>query len=283
MHPARRAPAPEAYFPPMPDDFGQSMDAGARDQADPSGGGAPGSAAEVRDAQLRALLVQQEALAYGISHDLRAPLRTIEAYSALLERQSGALDDAGREHLARIRSAAARMGALLEALLDYSRVERSELAHAPVDLGLFADLALAELQDAEPGRRASATIAPGLLAQGDERLLRMLVGQLVRNAWNFSDGDVVLEIDGYRVGGVLHVAIRDAGRGFEPQYAERIFEPFQRAHLPEQGAGHGLGLPIAARIAARHGGRLRAESGPGAGSTFHLELPAAVLDDGPSA
>lgn len=257
----------------MPDDLGQSMDAGAADEA------ALRAALEASEARVRALLSQQEALAYGLSHDLRAPLRAIDAYSSLLARGTAeALDDTARGHLDRIRAAAARMGAVLEALLDYSRVERGELAHVPVDLGLFADLALAELQDAEPGKRVRASIAPGLAALGDERMLRMLVTQLVRNAWQFSGEEVVLDIAGTRDGDVLRVAVRDAGSGFDPQYAQRIFDPFQRLHLPEQGAGAGLGLAIAARIAARHGGSLRAESTPGSGSVFHLELPAAPGD-----
>ncbi|MGN6112945.1 MAG: sensor histidine kinase [Luteimonas sp.] len=257
----------------MPDDLGHSMDAGA------PGEDALHASPQARDAQLRNLLAQQEALAYGLSHDLRAPLRIIEAYSALLERQSGdALDATGREHLARIRGAAAKMGALLEALLDYSRVERHSPASATVDLGLYAELALAELQEAGTGKRVQASIAPGLLAAGDERLLRLLVTQLVRNAWNFSGDELVLDMRGHRVGDVLHIAIRDNGRGFDMGQAARIFEPFQRLHLPEEGAGHGLGLAIASRVAERHGGRLRAESAPGEGSTFHLELPAAAGD-----
>jgi signal transduction histidine kinase len=257
----------------MPDDLGQSMDAGV-----PGEGTLHGSP-EARDAQLRSVLAQQEALAHGLSHDLRAPLRVIEAYSALLERHAGnALDATARDHLARIRGAATKMGTLLEALLDYSRVERGAPDGAVVDLGLYADLALAELQDAGTGKRVHATIAPGLLALGDERLLRLLVTQLVRNAWNFSGDELVLDMGGHRVGDVLHVAIRDNGRGFDMRQAERIFQPFQRLHLPEEGAGHGLGLAIASRVAERHGGRLRAESAPGAGSTFHLELPAATGD-----
>jgi signal transduction histidine kinase len=229
------------------------------------------------EALVRALRAQQEALAYGISHDLRAPLRTIDAYSSMLEREAAeALDPAGRDHLARIRAATARMGALLDTLLEYSRVDRGELVRVPVDLGLFADLALAELQDVAPGKKVQASIAPGLVALGDERLLRMLMVQLVRNAWNFSGDDAVLDIGGARDGDTLRVAVRDAGSGFDPRYAERIFEPFQRLHLAEQGAGNGLGLAIAARIAARHGGRLHAESTPGSGSTFHVELPAAT-------
>ena len=271
MRPPRLRAGSGAYSPAMPDDLGQSMNAGA------TGEEALRSALEGSEAQVRALLAQQEALAYGISHDLRAPLRTIEAYSTLLEREAAtALDATARDHVARIRAAAARMGALLEALLEYSRVERGELASEAVDLGLFADLALAELQELVPGKRVKASIAPGLIALGDERLLRMLMAQLVRNAWNFSGDDVVLDVSGTRAGDRLHVAVRDAGSGFEQRYAERIFEPFQRLHLAEQGAGNGLGLAIAARIAARHGGRLHAESTPGSGSIFRIELPAAA-------
>lgn len=235
------------------------------------------AALAVSQAQVRVLVAQQEAMAYGISHDLRAPLRTIDAYSSMLEREAGAaLDDSGRDRLARIRAAVVRMASLLESLLEYSRVERVELARAPVDLGLFADLALAELQEGDAARRVSATIAPGLVAIGDERMLRTLMTHLVRNAWNFSGDEVELDVRGAREGDVMRVSVRDAGSGFDPHYARRIFEPFQRAHLPEQGAGHGLGLAIAARIAERHGGRLHAESTPGSGSIFHVELPAAT-------
>lgn len=235
------------------------------------------AALEASQAQVRALVAQHEALAYGLSHDLRAPLRAIDAWSAVLERESGpTLDAEGRDRLGRIRAAAARMASLLESLLDYSRIDRAELARSQVDLGLFADLALAELSESNPGKRVQATIAPGLLVVGDERQLRLLMAHLVRNAWQFSGEDVVLDVAGAREGAFMRVAVRDAGSGFDPRYAERIFEPFQRLHLPEQGAGHGLGLAIAARIVARHGGRLHAESTPGSGSTFHVELPAAA-------
>lgn len=255
----------------MPDDFGQTTNVVAAGEA------ALRAALDASQAQVRALLAQQEALAYGLSHDLRAPLRAIEAYASLLARGAdGTLGAEGLDQLARIRAAAARMGTVLEALLDYSRAERGQLDHVPVDLGLFADLALAELQEAGPGKRVRASIAPGLAALGDERLLRMLMAQLVRNAWRFSGDEVVLDISGTRDGDVLRIAVRDAGSGFHPQYAQRIFEPFQRLHLAEQGAGTGLGLATAARIVARHGGRLRAESVPGTGSVFHLELPAAA-------
>jgi signal transduction histidine kinase len=261
----------------MSDRSGQSVASADTAHTADTGEAALRRALAESEALVGALRAQQEALAYGISHDLRAPLRTIDAYSALLERgAANGLDDAGRDHLARIRGATARMGALLDSLLEYSRVDRGDLARVPVDLGLLADVELAALQDLAPDRAVHAGIAPGLVAFGDERLLRMLMVQLVRNAWNFSGDDVVLDVDGARDGETLRIAVRDAGSGFDPRYADRIFEPFQRLHLPEQGAGAGLGLAIAARIVARHGGRLHAESTPGSGSVFHVELPAAA-------
>jgi signal transduction histidine kinase len=233
-----------------------------------------------RDASLRALQRQQEVFAHGISHDLRAPLRAIETFSALLERHGAtALDATGHDYLQRIRAAAARMGGLIEALLDYAGLERDALLPRAVDLGLLADLALAELQDAQshdgpPRRSVHATIAPGLAARGDERQLRMLVTQLLRNAWNFSGDEVEIEVSGERRGDLLQVAVRDHGRGFDMRYADKLFEPFQRLHGADEGAGDGIGLAIAMRVVERHGGRLWAQSEPGAGSTFFFELPA---------
>jgi signal transduction histidine kinase len=157
--------------------------AGDRRPHPPAQGDAPSAEAQAqalrqalaeRDATVQALLRQQEVFAYGISHDLRAPLRAIENFSALLDRQSGALDEAGRGHLQRIRDAATRMGALIDTLLDLSRVDRAELVPEPVDLGLLAGLAVAELQELEPGRAVDLEIAPELVALGDERQLRML-------------------------------------------------------------------------------------------------------------
>ena len=246
------------------------------DPLQPTGG--PGDAeslAECRE-QLQALARQQELLAYGISHDLRAPLRAIDQFSALLQRQSAErLDEAGRAHLQRIRDAAARMGTLIESLLAYSHVERSTPARTAVDLSLLAELVVAGLREADPGREAETRVAPGLSAHGDEALLRALLEQLLRNAWQFSTDKVEVEVGGERDGGRLRLWVRDRGRGFDPRYADKLFEPFQRLHGPDEGSGHGLGLAIASRIAARHGGRLWAQSEPGRGSTFFVDLPAA--------
>jgi signal transduction histidine kinase len=226
--------------------------------------------------RLERLVHQQEVFAYGISHDLRAPLRAIETFSALLAKRAAAdLDETGRDHLQRIRDAAGRMGGLIESLLDLSRVDRTELADAPVDLGLLFALAAAELQEAGPGRTLDLAVAPDLWVRGDERLLRMLVDQLLRNAWNFSEGSVDVAVEADVHDGLRAVSVRDRGRGFDMRYAPKLFEPFQRLHAPEEGAGSGIGLAIARSVVERHGGSIRAESEPGAGSTFRFTLPAA--------
>lgn len=230
-----------------------------------------------RGAELERGNRQQELFAYGISHDLRAPLRAIESFAALLDASAGAqLDDAGRDHLARIRGAAARMSVLIDALLALSRASRVELRPAPVDLSMLADWALAELQDAEPTRAAEIVVQPGLAACGDERQLKQLLDQLLHNAWKFSrDRDRVrIEVGGECRDGRMRLSVRDQGSGFEMRYAQRVFEPFQRLHGAEEGGGSGLGLAIVQRVAERHGGRVWAESAPGEGSVFHVELPA---------
>lgn len=212
-----------------------------------------------------------------VSHDLRAPLRSIESFSTLLVRRAaGRLDDTDRDHLSRIRAAAGRMGRLLDALGEYARALQAELRPAPVDLSLLAEWIGAELREAEPDRDAALHVQHGLVVLGDERLLKSMLTQLLRNAWAFSrDRDHVhIELDGEPCGNRLRVRVRDRGCGFDMQYAHKLFEPFQRLHGSEHGAGHGLGLAIAHCIAQRHGGTIHAASQPGIGSEFTLELPA---------
>lgn len=225
--------------------------------------------AELEEAQRRL-----EAFAYGVSHDLRAPLRTIDGFAVQLSRQAQALDDQGREQLARIRTASARMGGLIDSLLELARIGRAELRPMQVDVSMLAEWAAAELQDAQPGRQAVVRVQPGLMTVGDERLLKVLLTQLLRNAWQFSATRDAVEIDveGARDGHLLHFVVRDRGIGFDMAYAGKLFEPFQRLHGSEQGAGDGIGLTIAQQIAARHRGRIRAEAVPDAGASFHVEL-----------
>ena len=225
--------------------------------------------AELEEAQRRL-----EAFAYGVSHDLRAPLRTIDGFAVQLSRQAQALDEQGREQLSRIRSATARMGGLIDSLLELARIGRAELRPVEVDVSMLAEWAAAELQDAQPARQAVVRVQPGLVAVGDERLLKVLLTQLLRNAWQFSASRDAVEIDveGARNGQGLHFVVRDRGIGFDMAYAGKLFEPFQRLHGSEQGAGDGIGLTIAQQVAARHRGRIRADAVPGAGANFHVEL-----------
>jgi PAS domain S-box-containing protein len=234
---------------------------------------------QARTAELQALNKHLELFAFGISHDLRAPLRTIDSFAAILEQQHAAqLDDPARQHLQRIRRAAAAMAQLIDRLLELSRANRSELRQEPVDLSLLAEWVGAELQEGEPGRTAVIHVQPGLAAIGDERLLKVLLGQLMENAWKFSRGreQVRIEVGGHRDAAGLQLWVRDWGSGFGIEYADKVFEPFKRAHAPEQGGGNGLGLAIARRIVERHGGTIGAESMPGAGTTIRIILPAAA-------
>jgi signal transduction histidine kinase len=169
------------------------------------------------------------------------------------------------------------MAELVDALLDLSRANRAEMKHELVDLTLLAEWVHAELADAEPGRSAHVTVQPGLACMGDERQLKLLLRQLMHNAWRFSgdSAQVVIDVAGQLEDGRLRLSVRDQGIGFDMRYVGKLFEPFQRLHGPEHGTGNGIGLAIAQRVADRHGARLWAESEPGQGSTFHLELTAA--------
>jgi PAS domain S-box-containing protein len=250
--------------------------------------------AEERSAQLDASHRQLQLFADAVAHDLRAPLRSIESFSALLnERAAERLNETDRDYLARIRAAASRMTGLLAALTELSHVTRTQMRIAPVDLSLLADWVGAELQDADPHHRAQISVQPGLQVEGDERLLKLMLNQLMHNAWKFTcersaarhaaaqasaqpagePEPVRIEVFGERYGDRLVLSIRDQGTGFDMRYAHKLFEPFQRLHGPDQGGGHGLGLAIAWRVVERHRGQMRAHSQPDAGSTFTVELP----------
>lgn len=227
-----------------------------------------------RTAELEASNRRLEAFAFGVSHDLRAPLRAIEGFLHQLQRQEPGLGDAGRHCVERIGNATQRMGRLIDSLLELARIGRAPLRAGPADLSLLAEWAVAELLDAQPQREARVDVQPGLAAIGDERLLRVLLSQLLRNAWQFSPPGqpVVVEVAGERCPRGLHMRVRDHGIGFDMAYADKLFEPFQRLHGRDEGAGDGIGLAIAQQVAMRHGGRVWAEAQPGAGATFHVEL-----------
>jgi PAS domain S-box-containing protein len=222
-----------------------------------------------------------ESFAYSVSHDLRAPLRTIEGFSRLLsERYADKVDDVGRDYLARVRNAAGRMDDLIGALLKMSRVSRSPLTLEPLDLGQIARDVVAELQVSQPQRQVEVEIEPDLHAVGDAALIRNLLQNLVGNAWKFTsetgDARIVVGKDDDIRGEQLAFHVTDNGAGFPPEYAGKLFRPFQRLHNQEQFDGHGIGLASVKRIIERHGGTVSAEGRPGQGATFRFTLPREV-------
>lgn len=232
--------------------------------------------------QLDAADKRMQALLHGISHDLRAPLRAIDGFAARLSRQlEPGGDVAAIETLARITATNTRMCVLVDGLVELARAGRAELRPMRVDVSMLADWCAAELQDADPGREAIIEVQPGLKVVGDERLLKTLLAELLRNAWRFSATRprVQVEVSGTRAADGLALVVRDHGIGFDMAYAGRMFEPFQRLHGSDEGGGDGIGLAIADTIAARHGGSIRAESVPGEGATFHVWLQDLALPE----
>jgi PAS domain S-box-containing protein len=230
-----------------------------------------------RTAQLQATNMELESFAYSVSHDLRAPLRTIAGFAtALREDCSSRLDEEGLDYLARIQAGAIRMGQLIEDLLRLSRVGRGDLTPLAVDLAPMALEVLAHLRDAEPGRAVEVRIPGSMQAVCDPRLMRILLENLLSNAWKFSSRNpaALIEITFEpRTGGGFDLAIRDNGVGFALDGSARLFAPFHRLHSPEEFPGTGIGLAIVQRIVSRHGGIIRAEGRPGDGATFWVSLP----------
>ncbi|MGV8922778.1 MAG: CHASE domain-containing protein [Thermomonas sp.] len=217
-----------------------------------------------------------ESFAYSVSHDLRAPLRAIEGFSRILgERYGAALDDTGRDYLGRVRKATERMAELIEALLKLSRISRTGLAVAEVDLSALAQEVAASLADADPQRGLEVRIQPGMLAHGDRALLLTMLDNLMGNAWKFTRDtpDAWIEV-GMETSqdGKPHWFVRDNGAGFDAGYSNKLFRPFQRLHSQDAFPGHGIGLASVKRIIERHGGEISAEGAVGQGATFRFTL-----------
>ena len=235
-----------------------------------------------RTAQLEFANQQLEAFSYSVSHDLRSPLSAIDGFSNLLEKAAdkpGAapLSERQRHYLARIRAGVGQMGELIDALLSLAQVSRASLLWEAVDLSAQATALLAGLQEREPGRVARLQVEPGLTAQGDARLLRQVLDNLLANAWKFTQGRPETQISvGCEPGsaGETVYFVRDNGAGFDMAYAEKLFGAFQRLHSQDEFAGTGVGLATVQRIIARHGGRVWADAAVGQGATFYFTLGA---------
>lgn len=226
----------------------------------------------VRTRELTHANEELESFAYSVSHDLRAPLRSIDGFSRLLrERYGEALDETGRAYLDRVRNASSRMDDLIDAILKVSRIGRSELKPRTTDLSRLAEEIVSELREQDPGRRVEIHIEPGLVAWADPALARNLLQNLLDNAWKFTAATTAARIRLYRDD--YSFVVEDNGAGFDPSYANKLFRPFQRLHAQQDFAGHGIGLATVRRVLERHGGSIRAEGKPGEGARFAFVFP----------
>ena len=228
-----------------------------------------------RTAQLEGTNKELEAFCYSVSHDLRAPLRTIRGFSeVLLEQYTPQLDARGQDYLRRTCDAGLQMDKLIEDLLKLSRVTRSEIQHRDVNLSAIVQEIANELAKTEPGRAVEFTIAPGVSVNGDERLLRLVIDNLLRNAWKFTRKKADARIEFGRASGEASpIFVRDNGVGFDMAYAGKLFGVFQRLHSAAEFAGSGVGLAIVQRIINRHSGRVWADGKVNSGATIYFTLP----------
>jgi len=234
-----------------------------------------------RTQELEAANQELEAFCYSVSHDLRAPLRSIDGFcQAVLEDYAPLLDDTGKNYLTRVRVAARRMSELIDDLLTLSRIARSSMHRELVDLSALAAEVLADLRQSNPTRPVSVTIAPGLSVCGDKNLLRVLLDNLLGNAWKYTSrtADPKIEFGCEEGSGGAVFYVRDNGAGFDPAYAHKLFLPFQRLHRADEFPGHGVGLATVQRIVRRHGGTVMAEGSVGHGATFRFTIPSGAQD-----
>jgi PAS domain S-box-containing protein len=227
------------------------------------------------NAEMTAANKELESFSYSVSHDLRSPLRSIDGFSlALLEDYSEKLDDEGKKHLQRVRVATQRMGELIDDILNLSRVTRASMRLERVNVSDVAAEVILKLQESQPERRIEVDIVKGLEATADSRLLKIILENLLGNAWKFTSkrASAHIEFGQSDVNGASAFFVRDDGAGFDPAYADRLFGAFQRLHAMSEFPGTGIGLATVQRIVYRHGGRVWAESSVGQGATFYFTL-----------
>jgi signal transduction histidine kinase len=210
-----------------------------------------------------------------ISHDLRGPLRAMRAFSdVLLEDYADSLPPAARQHLTRIRDSGQRMSELIDHVLAFSRLSGQSLRRIPLDFARLWNEVVEAFADQRSQRNIELRLHPAARATGDPILLRQVLENLFGNALKYSRGrePAIIEIGAVERDGEVQHFVRDNGVGFDPEHATNLFGMFQRLHGPEQFEGNGVGLAFAKRIIERHGGRIWAESSPGAGATFYFTL-----------
>ena len=232
--------------------------------------------ARERSAELESSMAELEAFSYSVSHDLRAPLRAINGYAAvLLEENGDTLGPDGSHALSAITRSAQRMGELIDALLRFSRLGRQEMERQDVDMSETVRSVIAELRASEPWQQPQVTIGDLGMARADPTTIRQVFANLLSNAWKFTSktSDPHVEVSRTDEGSAVTFVVRDNGAGFDERHKAKLFEVFQRLHSTSEFQGTGIGLALVRRIVNRHGGEVRAESHPGEGATFSFSLP----------
>ncbi len=229
-----------------------------------------------RTVELEAANRELEAFSYSVSHDLRAPLRAMDGFSkAVQEGYAERLDERGRDYLQRVRAASQRMGQLIDDMLRLSRITRSELRRSDIDVSALARELIAEFRQRDPARTVDVTIEPEMIVRADPELMRVVLDNLLGNAWKFTNRCRQAHIFfgcRYQDGETVYY-VRDNGAGFDMTYAGKLFGAFQRLHGREEFEGTGIGLATVQRIVHRHGGRVWAEAETGRGAAFYFTLP----------
>lgn len=237
-----------------------------------------------RTAQLEAANKELEAFSYSVSHDLRAPLRHINGFSqALLEDYEDKLDETGKGYLNEVRQASHEMAQLIDDVLQLARVTRTEMRREPINLSEMARKVISDLRKGEKDRSVVVDIEAGLTTQGDKRLMQIMLGNLLGNAWKFTSRQEGADIafGQEKQNGQSFYFVRDNGAGFDMAYVGKLFGAFQRLHTTGEFEGTGIGLATVQRIVNRHGGRVWAEGKLNEGATFYFTLPGSKeLDDG---
>ncbi len=226
--------------------------------------------------ELSTVNTELESFNYSVSHDLRAPLRSVNGFcQILIEDYADRLDDEGRDYLQRMSKSCQRMGELIDDLLQLSRTSRVPIHRVTVDLSSLAQAIAADLHKTEPGRQVEFAIEDDLMVNGDEHLLRVVLKNLLDNAWKFTRyrEAATIEVGAFQQeDGRPVYFIRDNGAGFDMNYADKLFGAFQRLHSEKEFEGTGIGLATVARIVNRHGGQVWAEGAVDEGATFYFSL-----------
>lgn len=231
-------------------------------------------------ARLATAYRELEAFSYSVSHDLRTPLRSIDGFTkAILDHYGHTLDERAQDYLSRVRNATKRMSRLIDDLLKLARISKSTLRRQSVDLAVEARAVIEGLRASTPQRDVTFHAPESLVVEGDQNLLRIVLDNLLGNAWKFTARNPAAVISLGRRDSDGAIYVRDNGAGFDMRYADSLFGPFQRLHTTAEFEGTGIGLATVERVIAMHGGRISAEAAVNEGATFHFFLGASTRPD----